>query len=422
MSENTGFSLLDLAKALAMALDLIDTRVSNHHMQVGYMALRIAEVLGMDVEDRRDLMNAALLHDIGAFSLQERLDLSTSFDIRNAHRHAARGSWLLKHYKLFSNVSEIVRYHHVPWREGLGTEFNGRRVPFGSHILHLIDRVTALIDSDQEILGQTSSINKRIVAQSNKMLAPDLVDAFQNASERESFWIEATSPFIQYVLNDLIDSMDISLDWQEFFAATQSLSRLVDFRSSYSAMHSRGVAAVALILGEFLGLPDRECQKMRVAGFLHDLGKITVPSEILDTAIRLSEEHFYVIRKHAYYTFMILEKIHMDEELKKTAASHHERLNGSGYPFRLQGKTLSLQARLVAVADVFTAMTEDRPYRKGLLQDETIQILKHLAGESILDNRVVSVLVKHFHEINNAREIAKSEALDEYNAFDIHRN
>jgi putative nucleotidyltransferase with HDIG domain len=194
----------------------------------------------------------------------------------------------------------------------------------------------------------------------------------------------------------------------------QILSRIVDFRSSYTATHSSGVAAAAEHLARRLFFEDRECRLIRIAGHLHDLGKVAVPNAILEKPARLNSSEFDVIRGHAYHTFRILESIGGFEEISRWAAFHHERMDGNGYPFHHRGDALPLGSRILAVADVFTALTENRPYRRGVLRDGTIGILREFASNGSLDGRIVSVLIDGYDPINRDRADTQEASAAEY--------
>jgi len=156
---------------------------------------------------------------------------------------------------------------------------------------------------------------------------------------------------------------------------------------------------------------------MLIAGYLHDLGKVTVDNSILEKPGKLNEDEFNIIRAHTYYTYHLLYAIPQFDTIKIWASYHHEKLNGTGYPFHIKEDNLPLGSRIVAVADVFTAITEDRPYRKGMDDEQAIRVLNSMVAEGALDGMVVQVLLDHFHEINTLRQHAQLEAAERYDRF-----
>ena len=148
---------------------------------------------------------------------------------------------------------------------------------------------------------------------------------------------------------------------------TVVLSRIIDYRSAFTAMHSAGVAASATALARLSGMDEDECKMMRIAGLLHDIGKLKVPRAILEKPGKLTEEEFNIVKEHPYYTRLNMMNLEGFEKIANWAAFHHEKLNGKGYPFHLDASSLDTGARIMAVADIFSAITEVRPCAPGEL-------------------------------------------------------
>lgn len=130
-------------------------------------------------------------------------------------------------------------------------------------------------------------------------------------------------------------------------------------------------------------------KKIKIAGLLHDLGKLSIPNDILDKPGKLNEEEYMKMRSHTYYTKKILREIGGIDDIAEWAANHHEKLDGSGYPEGLKDKDLDSVSKLMAVCDMYQALTEDRPYRRGMSSKDAIDIiyksvkLKKLDGEAL---------------------------------------
>lgn len=152
MIKEPRIPLFDLVMCLSDVMDLISPATVNHHKQVAYIAFNIAKELGLPKKSREDLMLAGILHDVGMFSLKEKLEV-LNFQLEELYEHAELGCSLLKVFEPFSDVATLVRFHHVPWNRGGGVRFKGEEVPAGSHILHLADRTAVLVDKQQETLG-----------------------------------------------------------------------------------------------------------------------------------------------------------------------------------------------------------------------------------------------------------------------------
>ncbi|MEW6379912.1 MAG: HD domain-containing phosphohydrolase [bacterium] len=413
MIEKVQLSLFDLLMCLSEAMDLVSDMVVNHQKRVSYIALRLAVELGLSVQEQNELIIAGALHDCGTFSLKEKLDI-LQFDTRLLCDHAEIGYQLLKNFPPLKKSALLIRYHHLPWQDGRGSEWAGEPVPSGSHILHLADRIDILVDKEREILGQVRGIRQKIWERSGTLFIPSLVEAFGGLSSKEYFWLDLASPFLDDVLIRRGPMSTLELGWNDLMGLTNLFCQIIDFRSPFTATHSSGVAASAEALSQLAGFSERESRMMKIAGFLHDLGKLVIPSEILEKRAHLTESEFNLIRSHSFYTYRILENISDLSTINAWGSFHHERMDGQGYPFHYLARDLPLGSRIMAVADVFTAINEDRPYRKGLTKESVLPILREMARDKGLDPAMVSILERHYDEVNSLRLRAQEVSHQEY--------
>ncbi len=409
-------SLFDLVISLSEAMDLVSPSIVNHHKRVAYIASSLGAELGLSQEEQTDLFLAGALHDSGALSLKERMD-TFKFEMEEPYRHAELGYLLLREFPPFLQVSRIVRHHHRRWEYGEGRTCGGDDVPLGSHILHLADRVDVLLKREKGILCQVRGICKKIKKEAGKRFMPEVVDAFMELADREYFWLDAASPSLDQILSRKRKASTVEVDLDTLLDLSRLFSKIIDFRSRFTATHSSGVATIAEALARLLGFSERECRMMRVAGHLHDLGKLAVPSEILEKPGRLTPKEFCAIKTHTFYTYRILERIEDLEIINAWASFHHERLDGNGYPFHHRAEDLSLGSRIMAVADVFTGITEDRPYRKGMSEEQALEVLEGMVASHALDGYVVSIAKAHYEELNSLRKEVQAAMTEEYERF-----
>jgi putative nucleotidyltransferase with HDIG domain len=155
----------------------------------------------------------------------------------------------------------------------------------------------------------------------------------------------------------------------------EAFANVVDAKSPFTYRHSLGVADVAVEIAFEMDLPSERIQLVRRAALLHDIGKLYVPNFILDKAGKLTFDEWTVVVEHPKMTREILERISAFRELAAFAAEHHEKLDGTGYPMGLKGADMSIESRILCVADVFAAMAENRPYRAGLEPQNILEII-----------------------------------------------
>lgn len=177
----------------------------------------------------------------------------------------------------------------------------------------------------------------------------------------------------------------------------KALASALEMRDPYTSGHQRRVAQLACAIGKELGLSGEQIEGIGMIGFLHDIGKIAVPAEILTKPGRINEHEFSIIKMHAEAGFNILKEIDFPCPVAESIAQHHERLDGSGYPKGLSGSEILLQARILAVADVVEAMSSHRPYRSGLGIEEALKEVTQKKG-SHYDPEVVDACIKLFTE------------------------
>jgi len=412
--------LFDMVMCLSSALDLVSPALGGHHKRVACIASRIAEEMGLSRQKQALLIMAGALHDTGAMTLRERLGIRR-FEVDSPFRHTVPGYLLFREFAPFSGIAPLVLHHHTAWGNGRGAAWQGTPVPIESHILHLADRVDICLDRRKEVLGQAGAVNRKIARHCGSKFAPEVVAAFARLARNEYFWLDILSPTITRFLVQRMDGMAVDLDVEGLMSLGRMFARVIDFRSRFTATHSSGVAAVAADLASALGFPSTECQWMKVAGYLHDLGKLAVPPEILDKTGRLTRNDYNVIRSHSFHTYRILENIGGLETINAWASFHHERLDGKGYPFHHKAEALSLGSRIMTVADHFTGLTEDRPYRRGMTTDEALEILRELVRDNAMDGSVVSVLARRRDDLNVVRLAAQDVARREYESFDRQR-
>ena len=399
----------DLIGGFANAMNLISPEVENHHEKVAYLAYRLAEALDMDEQQRSLAFAGGLLHDIGG--ILKRGDVSLLDLEMSAGQVASAGAALLKTFPSASPFAQVVQESQTPWHRLKKLHANLKAPQRIGQVIHLADAVTLLLDATAPVLNQVGQIRQAIRCGSETEFSPEVLSAFEKLCARESVWMDVMyRP--QLFLELIADNRWLTLD--ETVRLTEFMSKIIDFRSPFTAMHSAGVAATAAALAELTGMSGDECKMMRIAGYVHDIGKLKIPNEILEKPGKLTDAEFNVMKEHVYYTWILLKDVKGFEQIAPWAAFHHEKLNGAGYPFHLPESELSLGSRIMTVADVFSAITEDRPYRQGMDREQVIAVLCADARQGALSESLVRLLVDHYDAINARRDAESRAASKKY--------
>jgi len=411
------FQYSNLILSITEAIDLISPIVANHHKLVAYISYNLGKQLGLSTEEQIELEIAGSLHDIGGLTLLERLD-PTRFEYKDSNLHTEKGYLLLKNFKPLSNVARLIRYHHQNWFNGECLGIDNQLIPLGSHILNLADRVSTLISNeDENILNLVEEVIRKIRKYEGSVFNTKVVEAFIELSKKDSFWLEmrylGAPSFVNEITNHHFDSVNDE-NFEEFIIL---ISRIIDFKSRFTAAHSSTVGTCAESIAKYLGFNKDELKMIRYAGYIHDLGKLAIPTEILEKPAPLSKEEFALMRSHTFHTNRVLSKVAGFDTIRIWGALHHEKLNGKGYPFGLKDKEIPLGARIMAVADIFAATREKRSYRDSMSKEKTIDVLVRMANSYDIDEKIVDIVNNNFDEIDKSREKAYKNAILEYEKF-----
>nr|WP_114326248.1 HD-GYP domain-containing protein [Candidatus Colwellia aromaticivorans] len=233
------------------------------------------------------------------------------------------------------------------------------------------DRATikAEINKAKAIFDESKTIQKKLFARALSGMTVDL------------------APVIE-VTNKSVDAI---------FNSPDSLACMINIREKdeYLLEHSVAVAVYITIFAHHLEMSKAVVQHLSVGAFLHDIGKIKIPDDVLNKPGKLSEEEFIIMKTHANHSIDIIKKIPGINKLSlEVAALHHEKLNGEGYPFQVEGKDISQYGRMIAICDIFDALTANRVYKEGFTHNKAFSILRELAKSNHLDITLVDQFIK----------------------------
>ena len=244
-----------------------------------------------------------------------------------------------------------------------------------------------------------------------------MVDAFNRVAQKGSFWLDIENLEMDSILEVSISKdyeIDMTMDLMEQFAFT--LSKIIDSRSKFTISHSFGVSEVAYKISKLMHYPEDKCRKIRIAGLLHDMGKIAIATEIIEKPDVLTDEERADMQIHPYFTNLILKNMEGLGEIVEWASCHHENHDGSGYPKSLNKNTISQEMDIISYADIYTALSENRPYRQGLSAKEIMEVLSEEYIEKH-GREVFEVVETHLMYID---DVCKSSIQDGVTRFQMY--
>lgn len=392
-------TLKELAIPLINSIDSFNYLLKSHHRRTAIISYFLGKELHLNDEDMILLVISAALHDIGALSVQER-DMLIKEDVENPEPHCIMGYRMLSSFEVFKDVAQTLKHHHIRF-EDLGN-YPPDEVLFVSQIIHLADRVDVLTLTDKFILDQKEAITSAIVEHSGTTFNPLIVEAFLKVSSHDIFWIHINNMTMRQLFEKVNFTLDYELSIDDVISFSATISKIIDYRSKFTASHSATVAQLAYFIGQQLNLDSISCKKLMVAGYLHDIGKLGIDPGIIEKNGPLTDEEYNQIKLHPYYTEQILNDLITHEWFKDIvywAKNHHENTLGTGYPYGIEVDENERGSLIITYSDILSALMEPRPYRYPLDIEKTIEIIKN---ESVykLSEKLFEVILKNKDEIN----------------------
>ncbi len=407
-------SLKELAIPMIKAIDSFNFLLKSHHRRTAVISYYIGKELKLSDDDLFHLVISAALHDIGALSVQER-DMLIMEDVTNPTPHCLMGYRMLSSFDVFKRISQIIKHHHIKYEELLNMEDG--EVLFQSHIIHLADRVDILISPDEFILNQKTKVTDKIQENVGTVFHPDVFEAFLKVSKADIFWIEINNLDMDKLFAKINFSIDFELTIDNMLDFALTISRIIDFRSKFTASHSYTVAHLSALIGQYMGFSEQKCKKLMIAGYLHDIGKIGIDPGLIEKKGPLSDDEFNLVKLHTYYTGQILNELSSLEwfnEIVLWAERHHEKIDGSGYPYALDDENMDLGVKILAYSDIISALMEDRPYRINQSIELALDIIKNNIATKISPEIFIEI-EKNKDEINELVLKCHAYTFEEYN-------
>lgn len=447
-SQNQKLRMAEVLSALTYALDITEGQPQGHSVRCCWVGLLIAEELKLDDQQTWELYYTLLLKDLGCSSNAARIcelylsdDLSFKKDfklvngslpqaLRFVMSHTGLQAGMAERFRaiinIFQNGGEISR-ELIETRCTRGADI-ARKMRFSEAVaqgIHNLDEhwdgsgkpegkkgndislyariaLLAQVVDIFRLSGGEDAARKEIENRSGTWFDPMLVKAFKAVAARPSFWDAMKGDDLREMILEL-EPQNATINFDEDYLddIAAGFAEVVDAKSPFTKGHSERVALYADMIAEEmkLGMPHRRWLKR--AALLHDIGKLGVSNSILDKPAKLDDAEWIAMRRHAVETETILSRISVFKHMAPVAAAHHERLDGKGYPKGMKGEDITFESRILAVADIFDALTADRPYRAAMPVAKALGIMSEDSGIAI-DANCFSALQRALLRINSS--------------------
>jgi HD-GYP domain-containing protein (c-di-GMP phosphodiesterase class II) len=411
----------ELAIAFSQALDLGEGKAAGHAQRVCLIATMLADAIGLEQAERSGVYFGALLHDIGVTPASADLFRTTGIDedvvfaslplhapdmqraelvfadreavSEAVHQHSVLGGELVRTLELPDGAAAAVESHHERWDgDGFPAGARGEDIPLVARVVAAADIAEVLISEQISSLVARRRFVTSISEYAGTMLDPGVVDKLLELARSDEFWLGLYSEDLAGTLVGMRIAVDARKSRKRVMRFAEVFADLSDAKGGHIIGHSRQTAENAERLAEAIDLDAAHIEMIRIGALLHDLGLLGVPARVMSKPDILSVTEMQIMRQHPTNSEAVLQDLSGFEEVSTWIARHHERPDGKGYPEMLAGDDIPLESRILAVADVYAALTAERPHRGAMPAADARQILLGAAGTQ-LDPELVRTFV-----------------------------
>jgi len=373
---------------ISNTLNHVDSRLMDHGKRVAYLLYRVLKLRDdFNNEELRNICILAMLHDVGAYKTEE-IDNMVLFETIDIWEHSIYGSLFLKYFSPLGELSRAILFHHAECN--MLHHLKDEKLQMLAQLISLCDRADVFAVNG----GKDEKFRVYLEIYRDIKYRKDIVDMYLAAD------IDIDIVFDEMKTDDDFNTIfhKTPLSEEEAQEYIDMIIYSIDFRSSQTVLHTLSTVCVAGYLAKKLGLTEDEIHKVKTGAVLHDIGKIGIPLHILESGSRLNDNEMNIMRNHVKFTEEIISG-NVDDDVKFIAINHHEKINGEGYPKQLDDKSIYFFDRIVAIADIFSALCQARSYKKEFKKDKVIKILIDMAMQDHVDPKVALVAIEFFDEI-----------------------
>lgn len=398
----------DVNEIIRKTLGIINNKIMNHGEITGYILYKIMEYESTYTEQHYteqelvDYTMLGILHDIGLYK-EDNVKNVSEFETKNLWTHSIYGFLFLKYLSPMGDKAEIVLYHHLDYN---------RHNLIQSRYMHIIELLSLADKMDTFLHLKDESLEPDyFVKYRDAKFSGAALDLFHKAEERYGITENLVNGAYRKELDVLLAKRAFSEQYKRGFL--EMLVYTIDFRSEHTVIHTLATVNFAEQLGRLARLSGRDLRDLHYGALLHDLGKIAIPLNILESTGRLNDDEMKIMKAHVRITEMILEGV-VDDAVLQIAVRHHEKLDGTGYHKGLKAEDLTLTQQIIAVADILSALYGKRSYKEAFSKEKILDIMNSDADNGKINRNVVTSLERNYDRIIGEFEKEKENTIGLY--------
>ena len=396
-------STKDIYNIVRRTMGVMDAKILMHGEITGYIFYNMLKTEGLcTTMELAEYALLGILHDVGMVKTGYK-DGVVQCETTNVWAHSIYGYLFMKYLSPMGDKAEIILYHHLPYK--LHSQINSQYMKITEY-LTLADKMDIFMRMEGHGMEQDYFVRNANVTFSAKAM-----ELFQTAQSTYNFMDKLKTEEYQKEMEELFETIHFSEKQKKGFL--EMLVYAIDFRSQQTVIHTMSTKTFALEIGRLMRVSVTDLQILYYGSLLHDIGKIVIPLSILEAPRRLTDEEMRIMKAHVVITDKILRGI-MDPKIVEVAARHHEKLDGTGYPKGLKGEELSNLERIIAVADILSALYGKRSYKDSFPPEKIKGILQSDADDGKICSEVVAVAIGNYDNIIRDYEKQRSETMEKY--------
>ena len=381
-----------LIKSIASALDTVEKELlgasSNHGKRIAVLCAKMGMLLGKNNREIMGLTNCALLHDnaLTEYILASRTNGHYDLSMKE---HCEYGQRNIDALLVNAGVKDFILYHH---------ERSDGKGPFGIHtgecpveaeLIAIADSIDVIYHLQKIKSDELDSVRKVIKDDTGVKYSKKAAQAMLEIMDLTTLE-SLRDDVIEETATSVLTPWTVDIEDRVIFNLAGFITRIIDYKSLFTRQHSAKIANMAWFMGEYYKYSREEKVKLYLAAALHDLGKLEIPTAILEKPGKLTDDEYIIIKEHVRITYELLKDIDGFQDICRWASNHHEKLNGNGYPFGKNAQELDFNSRLMACIDIYQAVSEKRPYHPLRNHESTMQIMYKMANDGGIDINIIN--------------------------------